>query len=175
VKNYLRHADNREEVAAMSSDRAGLLAELTAETRRYLAAHVLFNQVVAGCIGIHPTDLQCLNLLSLEAGPLTTGQLAELTGLTTGSATRLVDRLERAGFVTRQRDPRDRRRVFVALVPEKMDRIARFFQDNGQCFVDLREQLTDDEIAVVTRFLRMNRELSRSQVTRLSGPRDTGS
>jgi DNA-binding MarR family transcriptional regulator len=157
----------------MSSDRAGLLAELTAETRRYLAAYVLFNQVAAGCLGIHPTDLQCINLLSLETEPLTTGQLAELTGLTTGSATRLVDRLERAGFVVRQRDPRDRRRVFVVQVPEKMDRIARFFQEKGQGFLDLREQMTDDEIVVITRFLRRYRELSRAQVAKLAGPRDT--
>ncbi|MFJ5309984.1 hypothetical protein [Streptomyces sp. NPDC088350] len=53
----------------------------------------MFNQAVADRLGLHPTDLQCLNLLTLEAGPVTTGRIAELTGLTTGSATRLVDRL----------------------------------------------------------------------------------
>lgn len=153
----------------MSSERReALLAELTAETRRYLAAYVLFNQAAAACIGIHPTDLQCLNLLSLEPEPLTTGQIAELTGLTTGSATRLVDRLERAGYVTRQRDPRDRRRVFVVLVPEKGARIAQFFQDKWRDFAELRDDLTADEIVLVTRFLRRHRELSRAQVATLT-------
>ncbi len=153
----------------MSSERReALLAELTAETRRYLAAYVLFNQAAAACIGIHPTDLQCLNLLSLEPVPLTTGQIAELTGLTTGSATRLVDRLERAGYVTRQRDPNDRRRVFVVLVPEKGARIAQFFQSKGRNFAELRDDLTVEEIAVVTRFLRRHRELSRAQVATLT-------
>jgi DNA-binding MarR family transcriptional regulator len=164
----------------MSSERReALLAELTAETRRYLAAYVLYNQAAAGCLGIHPTDLQCLNLLSLEPEPLTTGQIAELTGLTTGAATRLVDRLERAGYVTRQRDPKDRRRVFVVLVPEQTVRIRDFFRSKGRDFVELRDDLTADEIAVVTRFLRRHRELSRAQVAALNGcpkgPRSPGS
>jgi DNA-binding MarR family transcriptional regulator len=164
----------------MSSERReALLAELTAETRRYLAAYVLYNQAAAGCLGIHPTDLQCLNLLSLEPEPLTTGQIAELTGLTTGSATRLVDRMERAGYVTRQRDPRDRRRVFVVLAPERTARIREFFQTRGRDFTDLRDELTVDEILAVTSFLRRHREVSQAQVAALNGcpkvPRPTDS
>ena len=91
--------------------RARLLDELSSVSRRYMASYALFNQAVADRLGLHPTDLQCLNLLTLEAGPVTTGRVAELTGLTTGSATRLVDRLERAGYVVRERDAEDRRRV----------------------------------------------------------------
>ena len=56
---------------------------------------------------------------------MTTGRIAELTGLTTGSATRLVDRLERAGYVVRERDAGDRRRVLVAPVPEKVAEFGR--------------------------------------------------
>jgi DNA-binding MarR family transcriptional regulator len=161
----------------MSSERRqALLAELTAETRRYLAAYVLYNQAAAACIGIHPTDLQCLNLLSLEPEPLTTGQIAELTGLTTGSATRLVDRMEKAGFVTRQRDPRDRRRVFVVLVPESGARVARFFQAKGRDFAGLRDEMSAEDIAVVIGFLRRHRELSRAQIATLNGcPKGTAS
>ncbi|BFO14235.1 hypothetical protein SHKM778_06230 [Streptomyces sp. KM77-8] len=73
--------------------RAGLPAELGVVSRRYVAAYALFHQAPADHLGLHPTDVQCLNLLTLEGGPVTTGRVAELTGLTTGSATRL-----RAGF-----------------------------------------------------------------------------
>lgn len=153
----------------MSSERReALLAELTAETRRFLAAHVLYNQAAAAGLGIHPTDLQCLNLLNLEPAPLTTGQIAELTGLTTGSATRLVDRMERAGFVTRQRDPKDRRRVFVVPVPERSARIREFFQEKGDAFTGLRDELSTEELGVVTGFLRRAREISQAQVAELA-------
>src|SRR5829696_1833943 len=97
--------------------RADRLAEVETESRRYLAAYVLFNQAVADKLGMHPTDLQCLNLLTIEDGPFTTSQIAELTGLTSGSASRLVDRLLRGGYVTRQQDTGDRRRVLVQPVP----------------------------------------------------------
>jgi len=62
----------------------------------------------AGRIGINPTDLNCLNILSL-AGQLTPGQLAQATGLTTASITGVADRLEAAGYVRRERDTADRR------------------------------------------------------------------
>ncbi|GGL46315.1 MarR family winged helix-turn-helix transcriptional regulator [Nocardia jinanensis] len=60
-------------------------------------------------IGVNPTDLQCIQLL--QGGPLTAGELARRTGLTTAAVTTMVDRLERAGFVIRTRDTADRRRV----------------------------------------------------------------
>src|SRR2546423_6356623 len=100
--------------AVARSDR---LAEMDVESRRYLAAFVLFNQAVADKLGMHPTDLQCLNLITIEDGPVTTGRIAELTGLTSGSASRLVDRLVKAGYVDRHQDSQDRRRVLVQPVP----------------------------------------------------------
>lgn len=60
-----------------------------------------------------PTDLVCMCLLQLH-GPATPGWLAEMTGLSTGAVTGVVDRLERAGYVSRAQDPQDRRRVIVA-------------------------------------------------------------
>jgi DNA-binding MarR family transcriptional regulator len=60
-------------------------------------------------------------LLQLH-GRATPGWLAEMTGLSTGAVTGMVDRLERAGYVTRAQDPRDRRRVIVAPDLERFDR-----------------------------------------------------
>ena len=77
----------------------------------------LMGQAAADRIGINATDLNCLNILSFS-GQLTAGELARATGLTTASITGVVDRLEEAGFVRRERDPRDRRRVVIQLVAE---------------------------------------------------------
>ncbi|WIM99530.1 MarR family transcriptional regulator [Actinoplanes oblitus] len=80
--------------------------------RRYLDAVGLNGLALAEAAGLNTTDWHALSVLE-QAGPLTSGALAEQTGLTTGATTRLIDRLERAGHVRRVPDPADRRRVMV--------------------------------------------------------------
>jgi DNA-binding MarR family transcriptional regulator len=80
--------------------------------RRYLDAVGLNGLAMAEAAGLNTTDWFALSVLA-EAGPLTSGALAERTGLTTGATTRLIDRLERAGHARRVADPGDRRKVLV--------------------------------------------------------------
>lgn len=148
--------------------RADRLAELNRVSRQYLASYVLFNQAVADRIGMHPTDVQCLNLLTLEQEPLTTGQIAELTGLTSGSATRLVDRLERAGYVRRERDTRDRRRVLVHLVDAKVAEFGRLWAELSEGWDAIFDDYTEKELALLVRHMRRTVELSAAQRARLS-------
>ena len=67
-----------------------------------------------------------MDFLNME-GRMTAGRLAELTGLTTGAITGVIDRMEKAGFVRRERDDSDRRKVFIAPVPENAGEIGRFY------------------------------------------------
>ncbi|QGV79204.1 MarR family winged helix-turn-helix transcriptional regulator [Streptomyces ficellus] len=147
--------------------RKRLLAELSGEARRHMAAYALFNQAVADHLRLHPTDVQCLNLLDLEPGPVTAGRVAELTGLTTGSVTRLVDRLERAGYVTRERDAVDRRRVLVAVVPERMAALGRLWERLNAPWAAMFDAYTDDQLAFLTTHMRHAVELSAAQVEHL--------
>ncbi|MBN0046586.1 MarR family transcriptional regulator [Streptomyces actuosus] len=147
--------------------RERLLAELTGVSRRYMASYALFDQAVADHLGLHPTDLQCLNLLTLEDGPVTTGRVAELTGLTTGSATRLVDRLERAGYVRRERDASDRRKVLVVAVPEKVAEFGRMWDRLGAPWPALFDDLDETELALIVDHMRRTVELSGEQIARL--------
>jgi DNA-binding MarR family transcriptional regulator len=149
--------------------RARLVAELSGVSRRYMASYALFNQALADHLGLHPTDLQCLNLLTLEGAPVTTGRIAELTGLTTGSATRLVDRLERAGYVVRERDAADRRKVLVTTVPEKVAEFGRVWDRLGGGWVALFDDLDDSQLAVIIEHMRRTTEFSGTQVARLRG------
>ena len=80
--------------------------------RELSTAVVLFHQAVAERIGLNATDFKCLDVLA-QTGPLTAGRLAELLGLTGGAITGVIDRLEATGFVQRERDPGDRRRVII--------------------------------------------------------------
>ncbi|MFJ9581737.1 MarR family winged helix-turn-helix transcriptional regulator [Streptomyces sp. NPDC101191] len=143
------------------------MSRLHGEARRYMASYALFNQAVADRLGLHPTDVQCLNLLSLEREPVTIGRIAELTGLTTGSATRLVDRLERAGYVRRERDAEDRRRVMVAPEPDKMAELGAFWRRLNGAWGDLFDAYGDTEITLITDYMRRSVELSVTQVERL--------
>lgn len=152
--------------------RGALLDELSTASRRYMASYALFNQAVADHIGLHPTDLQCLNLLTLEQAPVTTGRIAELTGLTTGSATRLVDRLEKAGYVARERDTADRRRVLVATVPDKVAEFGRMWDRLGTGWTALFDDLDDTELALIIGHMKRTVEFSATQVERLRSGED---
>ncbi|KOX36419.1 MULTISPECIES: MarR family winged helix-turn-helix transcriptional regulator [unclassified Streptomyces] len=150
-----------------SARREALMTELHGEARRYMAAYALFNQAVADHLGLHPTDVQCLNLLSLEGGPVTTGRIAELTGLTTGSATRLVDRLERAGYVTRARDTEDRRRVLVSLAPGRAAELGALWRRLNGTWGTMFDVYSDAEVALLIAHMRRTVEVSAQQVERL--------
>ncbi|GAA4030740.1 hypothetical protein GCM10022232_90810 [Streptomyces plumbiresistens] len=153
--------------AGAGQGRERLLEELSTVSRRHMASYALFNQAVADHLGLHPTDLQCLNLLTLEGGPVTTGRVAELTGLTTGSATRLVDRLERAGYVVRQRDAADRRRVLVATVPERIAEFGRVWDRLGGGWSALFDDLDESQLGLLVDHMRRTTEFSAAQVARL--------
>ena len=77
-----------------------------------ISGSVATHEAVAERLGINSTDLRCLGIATTEPG-LTPSRLAELAGLTTGAITGVLDRLERAGFVRREADPADRRRLRV--------------------------------------------------------------
>ncbi|WP_412537939.1 MarR family transcriptional regulator [Longispora sp. K20-0274] len=147
--------------------RAQLEAELAGESRSYLASYVLFNQAVADHLGLHPTDVQAISLITAAPEPLTVKRIAEVTGLTTGSATRLVDRLERGGYVTRQPDERDRRRVLVVAVPARMARVRAVWDDLRPGWQAMFADLSDAELEVLIRHMRRAQQLSRTQMERL--------
>ena len=94
------------------SSRTELIEALQQVLRDNGSRGILLHQAVAERYGLNPTDLKCLDLARSEEG-LTAGRLAEITGMSTSAITAVLDRMERAGFLERVRDPRDRRRVIV--------------------------------------------------------------
>ncbi len=90
------------------------------------AARLAHGERVAQRLGLAPTDVHVLRRLAAE-GSMTVGRIGEVTGLTTGATTRLVDRLEQAGFVRRVSDPADRRRVVVEAAGDRASSVADAF------------------------------------------------
>src|SRR5215475_7517611 len=133
--------------------RAALMQELEEAMRRSSAQGVLYGQVVANVAGIANSDLECMDILYLE-GRVTAGRLADVTGLTTGAITGVVDRLEKAGLVRRERDETDRRKVFIVVVPENAARIGRFYVPMQQAMHKLWTTYSDAELQLLLRFAR---------------------
>jgi len=77
---------------------------------------VLHSQAMAERLGVSATDLECLDIIAMR-GPMTAGELARASGLTTGAITGLADRLERAGLAKREPDAEDRRKVMLRVTP----------------------------------------------------------
>jgi DNA-binding MarR family transcriptional regulator len=133
-------------------DAGRLRAEINESLLRFIASVVLHNQVVAQRVGLGGSDSQFISLLNLN-GPLTAGRLAELSGLTTGTVTGVIDRLERAGFVRRERDVADRRRVLVAPVPAAMEELARHYTAHGRHTDAVLSRRDPQQLRVIAEFL----------------------
>jgi len=83
------------------------------------ASAVMLHMAMSEKLGLGPVDGKAYDLV-LRRGPMTAGELGMATGLTSGSVTALIDRLEAGGYVHRQRGEKDRRKVYVHADPAKM-------------------------------------------------------
>jgi DNA-binding MarR family transcriptional regulator len=132
-------------------ERARQLQSLIREMRRFIANAILFNQQVADRLGLNATDYQVLNLLDLR-GQATPGELAALTGLTTGGVTQALDRLERAGYVRRGENPQDRRSLLVRPVPGKLRALQKLYKSIHKGLDRLFASYTGKEVAAILEF-----------------------
>src|SRR5262249_38277119 len=128
---------------------------------------VFFHTAVAEQIGLGPTDEKTVLILS-GLGPLTAGEIAQYTGLTTASVTSLIDRLENKGFVQRVRDSKDRRGVIVELNQERLTELGQVFASVGGVFEDLFKVYDDEQLATIVDYLIRSAKLSREAITQLS-------
>jgi DNA-binding MarR family transcriptional regulator len=134
----------------------------------------MFHQAVADRLGLHATDHKCADLI-IRNGAMTSGRLAELTGLTTGAITGVVDRLESRGMVRRAADPRDRRRVIVEIV--KNDAVECRMRDLFQGISDgtraLLDGYSDAELALILDFVRRSNAMSHAETLKLRASEGT--
>lgn len=146
-----------------------LVAAVLRAIRKESGQAVLFSQAVAERVGLAGTDVECLEVLQ-EEGRATVGRLAELTGLTTGAATRMVDRLAQAGYVTRVADPADRRRVVVEPVPGLAAKFGALHAPIARAQVDVIERYSDDQLSTLIDFLDRSSEVARAEAARMRAP-----
>src|SRR6516164_3643468 len=117
----------------------------------YGARFILVHQAVAERLGLNVIDLRCLRL-AREAAEPTAGHLAKITGLTTGTITGLLDRLEQARLIRRERVADDRRKVIVKVLPGGAQKIERVMGPLSQDMDKALQDFTEDELKAVLKF-----------------------
>ncbi|KAA6448964.1 MarR family transcriptional regulator [Bacillus atrophaeus] len=127
---------------------------------------ILFHQAAAQSLGLFPTDLKSADLLN-ERGPMTAGELGKKTGLSTGSVTALIDRLEKAGYVIREKDPNDRRRVIIVPLTESKKQVKQLFSSLSESTANLCRQYTEEELTLIFDFLRKSSSIMEEELERL--------
>ena len=139
------------------------------EKRREMSTEtIMFHQGVADVLGLHITDHKCLDLIR-QYGAMPAGRLAELTGLTTGAVTGIIDRLEEAGYVRRANDPKDRRRTIVEPTQNKKweRKIEAIFIPFHERMHKLLSLYSESELAFLLDVLTKSIELTREESKKL--------
>lgn len=144
--------------------RAALQSDLVRSVRLFIAGSSLYSQRVAEELGLHPTDLQFINVLEL-LGPLTPKALGQLSGLSSGGVTVVLDRLEKEGYVRRQANPKDGRSCLVDCAPAKRRKVKAHYDAVERQFTELLGSSTMEELqSVLTFFAKMNAARSATAV-----------
>ncbi|WP_066400185.1 MarR family transcriptional regulator [Neobacillus mesonae] len=136
-----------------NSSREQLLELFNEELRNFSTETIMFHQNVAERLGLNSTDHKCLDII-LRNYPMTAGKLAEMTGFTTGTVTGVIDRLEKASYVYRDKDPNDRRRVIINVHLQKVEKeILPLFASFSQSMRELFEKYNEQEIKFLFEFV----------------------
>lgn len=128
-----------------------LVPSLRRAVRLFIAGASFLSQRAADALGLHPTDMQFINLLDL-LGPMTPGALAQWGGLSSGGVTVAVDRLESAGYVRREPNPGDRRSVLIHLQPTQQKRVDANYKGVQKHFAEVTKGFSEAELEVILRF-----------------------
>ena len=156
------------------SNREEIIQAIIEKRREMSTETIMFHQCVADVLGLHITDHKCLDLIR-QYGAMPAGRIAELTGLTTGAVTGIIDRLEKAGYVRRANDPKDRRRTIVEPIRNKKweRKIEAIFIPFHERMHKLLSSYSDGELDflldVLTKSIELTREESKKLRTSLQG------
>jgi DNA-binding MarR family transcriptional regulator len=138
------------------------------ESRRSSALLGMLNRAVAQRVKLNATDVETLGVLAV-VGTITPTRLASLMAMGTGTMTLVIDRLERAGYVRRVRDTRDRRSITIEIIGERVRELGAFYAPLRAQASEISGRYTDEELAVVVDYLTHANDLLADLLTDLAG------
>jgi DNA-binding MarR family transcriptional regulator len=133
----------------------GQLNQAVRESLRDLSIQIsLLSNRIGGHLDLKGTDLECLDLID-RYGPLSPSTLARRAGLHPATMTGILDRLERGGWITRERAPSsDRRVVLVQPVPSRRAEVLRLTSGMNAAIAQICASYQDGELEAIASFLR---------------------
>lgn len=159
-------------MSSHSEHREHLIETVLQASRESSTLAVFFHSRMAEQVGLGATEEKTLSLLG-KRGPLTAGEIAAHTGLTTPSVTSLLDRLESKGMVRRVRDPHDRRRVIVEPNQERLAELDQLFSSVQEGFREVLDLYSDEQLATIADFLTRSAQRSQEFMANLVGKQES--
>lgn len=153
-------------MSRVNLDRDELIAALAQLGREHSTAAVLFHSALADRFGLSATDWKCAEIVH-RMGPMPAGRLAELSGLTTGAITGVIDRLEKQKMVQRRSDPADRRKVIIHPLSQREEEAMALFAPFQKSLLELYAQFSDEELALVYKYLKQETEMLEQEAIRM--------
>jgi DNA-binding MarR family transcriptional regulator len=159
-------------VPVESGDAARRRRRATVEVKQGLrelgAELTLLNRQVGSRLGLKDIDLDCLDLINTH-GPLSPTALARRAGLHAATTTGVLDRLERAGWVARERDPADRRASLVRALRDRNAELLELFAGMNSSVDQICADYDDAELERLATFLRRTAGAGRNAAEELAG------
>ena len=129
----------------------------------------LLNNQVGGHLELRPVDIHCLDLIAMH-GPLSPSDLARRAGLHPATLTGVLDRLERGRWISRDRDPADRRAVLLRPLPDRSAEILGLYAGMNRSMDAICAGYTNAELEVIAGFLGRAAAAGRTATTDLAQP-----
>src|SRR5437868_6237081 len=155
-------------ISSTDSDRRRLTASIKQSLRALSIQLSLLNHQVGAHVGLNDVDLDCLDLIARH-GPISPSALAQRAALHPATITGVLDRLERGGWVVRERDPSDRRAVVVRPLRDRSAELVRLYGGTNASMNEICAGYDEAELEVLAEFLRRTVDAGRSATDKLAG------
>jgi len=159
---------------AVTPERAGAIrrrqqstAEIRSSLRELRIQLSLLNYRVGSQLELKDVDLDCFDMIDAY-GPLSPTALARRAGLHPATMTGILDRLERGGWIARERDPSDRRAVVVRAVRERYAELMRQYAGMSRSMNKLLADYSDSELELIANFMRRTVDAGRDATDQLT-------
>jgi len=153
--------------SSVPHDRKRLTSSIKQSLRALSIQLSLLNHQVSERLGLNDVDLDCLDLVS-RFGPLSPSALAQRASLHPATMTGILDRLERGGWVVRERDPSDRRAVVVRALRDRNAELVRLYGGMNSSMSDICGSYSVAELATLADFLRRTVDAGQGATDKLS-------